>query len=242
MDTKIFKIECLTNLQVGSGEQNADVVDIQVEKDNGIPCIFASSLKGAFREYYENLKGKQETKDLFGSASDESGNINDGKLKFLEAMLVSRPMRVSKGNYNYVNVADYDNLKRINSLYESLCNKQLFSINEKELEDGVIYGDGNIEVEGLKTKTAEKINDCLYANDFTYSLISLPIQARNNLSENRNLWYEEYVPYGSIFYFGVIGEEQYLNTFIEAFDNKCVQIGSNSSIGFGLCKISEMKG
>lgn len=241
MNTKIFKIECLTNLQVGSGEQNADIVDIQVEKDNGIPCIFASSLKGAFREYYENLKGKQETKQLFGSASDESGNINDGKLKFLEAMLVSRPMRVSKGNSNYVNVADYDNLIRINSLYKSLCDKQLFSIDKKELEDGVIYGNENIEVEGLKSKSAEKINDCFYANDFTYSLIPLPIQARNNLGEKRNLWYEEYVPYGSVFYFGVIAEEEYLNIFTETFDSKCVQIGGNSSIGFGLCKISEKK-
>lgn len=241
MLTKIFKIECLTNLQVGSGEQNTDIVDIQVEKDNGIPCIYSSSLKGALREYYENEKGVEETNKLFGSASDNQGNINDGKLKFLEAMLVSRPMRVSKGNSNYVNVADYDNLVRINSLYNSLCNKNLFNLSDKELKDGIIYGDNNFEIEGLKSETADKINGCFYANDFTYSLISLPIQARNNLGKNRNLWYEEYVPYGSVFYFGVIGEEEYLNRFVETFNDKCVQIGGNSSIGFGLCRISEKK-
>lgn len=45
-------LSCLTNLHVGSGEANFNIVDREVETDpvTGLPIIHASGLKGALRD------------------------------------------------------------------------------------------------------------------------------------------------------------------------------------------------
>ena len=48
-----YKIDCITNLHVGSGDLNYNIVDNEVERDavTGYPVIHASGLKGALREH-----------------------------------------------------------------------------------------------------------------------------------------------------------------------------------------------
>lgn len=229
---KLFEIECITNLQVGSGETNVDVIDIKVERDRNVPCIFSSSLKGALREHYKKVKGDDCANELFGNQD------KDGKLKIMQAFLVSMPMRVSEGDSNYVNVCNATTINHINHLYKSLNLKEPYN-QVIAPKDNVFVGNSKIKkVEGIKCIDGAKLDDnTLVANDNLFSLIPLPIKIRNNLNEgNRNLWYEEYVPYGSKFVFSIIGEEADINELSSTFE-PYVQIGGNSSLGFGICKI-----
>jgi len=54
MNVHVYKYTCLTNLHVGSGDINYNIVDNEVERDpvTGLPMIHASGVKGALREYF----------------------------------------------------------------------------------------------------------------------------------------------------------------------------------------------
>ncbi len=80
--------------------------------------------------------------------------------------------------------------------------------------------------------------------------LHLPVRARNNLGhlENgervgRNLWYEQFVPRMSSFFFFVGVPDEKVNYF-EAFEktllSKIVHVGANRSVGDGFCKISKL--
>jgi len=78
MNVHLYKIECLTNLHVGSGDINYNVVDNEVEKDiNGYPMIHSSGLKGALREQAEQVAmkvyevKKKEIEDKEKKAAEE---------------------------------------------------------------------------------------------------------------------------------------------------------------------------
>ena len=124
MNVHLYKIECLTNLHVGSGDINYNVVDNEVEKDiNGYAMIHSSGLKGALREQaekpllkrYEKLKAalpqnektqnvKREDDPLYIECmqpvvnifGQEAGSkeIKKGTYKFLDANIICRPLRV----------------------------------------------------------------------------------------------------------------------------------------------------
>ena len=49
MKTELYFIRAISNMHVGSGDINYDIIDRQVQKDpiEGIPVIHASGLKGA---------------------------------------------------------------------------------------------------------------------------------------------------------------------------------------------------
>lgn len=71
----------------------------------------------------------------------------------------------------------------------------------------------------------------------------LPVIARNYLDngQSKNLWYEEVVPRETLFY-TIVTSPADMNTFYDAFDGiKQMQIGGNSSVGYGYCKINIQK-
>ena len=53
MTANIYLLECLTNLHVGSGEVNYNIVDNEVERDvvTNYPTINSSGVKGALRAH-----------------------------------------------------------------------------------------------------------------------------------------------------------------------------------------------
>ena len=55
MNVFAYKIECLTNLHVGSGDLNYNIIDNEVERDavTGYPIVHASGLKGALKEHFK---------------------------------------------------------------------------------------------------------------------------------------------------------------------------------------------
>lgn len=80
MNVSLLIIDCISNLQVGSGKDNDGLIDNLIQRDpvTGFPCIFSSSLKGALREHCEEWNrthgNKQVPMDkIFGSqiADDE---------------------------------------------------------------------------------------------------------------------------------------------------------------------------
>ena len=105
MKTQLIKIQCLTNMHVGSGDINFDIIDGQVEKDpvTGYPVIFASGVKGALREYAEYYLSEDEVEDIFGvnRGNNKERMGKAGSVKFLTAQVVAMPMRASKGKRSY---------------------------------------------------------------------------------------------------------------------------------------------
>lgn len=67
----------------------------------------------------------------------------------------------------------------------------------------------------------------------------LPVVSRNYLESGKseNLWYEEVVPRLTQFYFIVIEDERYESEFDKNISSSLIQIGGNSSIGYGFSKI-----
>ena len=75
MNAIVYKITCVTNLHVGSGEANFDVIDNTVEKDpvTELPTINSSGVKGALRQYFKekNVGDAHHSGTLRGSIRKE---------------------------------------------------------------------------------------------------------------------------------------------------------------------------
>lgn len=242
MTARLFKLECITNLHVGNGDVNYNIIDNEVERDpvTNYPVIHSSGIKGAFREYF----GKQgidvaQIEKLFGS---ERGGAVPGSLKFLQADMLTMPMRASGGGQVYYYVSTQTQL--------DLLKEKLEMIEGRELAIEVCNGDGNNKsnkgnksaegIELLKSLKLEKKTIYLMEEQ-KYAGVSLPVMARNHLENgiSQNLWYEEVVPHHSIFTFYVLAdEEERMQQFINVVQDKVVQFGGSASIGYGLCRVS----
>jgi len=73
--TSAYLLRALSNMHVGSGDNNYGIVDKQVQRDviDPFPTIHSSGLKGAFRELLESGGTVPETiNNIFGTAKDDS--------------------------------------------------------------------------------------------------------------------------------------------------------------------------
>lgn len=248
MKSIIYKITCLTNLHVGNGESNFDIIDNAVEKDpvTGLPTINSSGVKGAFRQYFKE-KGSSEDviKNIFGSeqkSSQGAGSI-PGKVKFYQADLLARPARASKGDMSNYMVTSEEAI--------ALFNKKVDVFGEKSRKITVNgTADNTIGVEGVTDFIVSKIDlinkTTVIVTDRELRDLPLPVLARNQLDDgiSKNLWYEQVVPHKSIFTFAVSSDnEEALNSFANILgDSAYVQFGGNASIGYGLCQIEKIGG
>jgi CRISPR-associated protein Cmr4 len=106
-----FIIETLTNMHVGSGEDQMGGVDNMIQRDpvKKIPVINSSSLKGSLRDFSREQKIDEPIiKKIFGEEYEGSdkNNVDDpekkttpGKARFLEARLLFLPLRASQKVY-----------------------------------------------------------------------------------------------------------------------------------------------
>lgn len=274
MTAYFYRIKCVTNLHVGSGEENYSVVDNEVERDpvTEVPTIFSSGIKGALREHFERSWGETDKRveKIFGSSPKVSRVSNDskekapqtvpGSFKFLNALLAARPVRVSRGSASYVMAASADQLNDILALAQAIGVDAVGGIStaeriEHNAENEKFYYSGNgikqvegYNVENLPDDAAAKAS-CLIdgsapialASAETLKKIALPIVAHNYLESgiSKNLWYEEFVPYNSVFCMAIIVPSDMADRFVE-FNNElcsgCIQIGANASLGYGLCR------
>ncbi|MBQ8000280.1 MAG: type III-B CRISPR module RAMP protein Cmr4 [Ruminococcus sp.] len=253
MSTTFYTIKCITNLHVGSGEVNYNIVDNEVEKDavTGLPVIHASGIKGALRDKAVTDKLNDEViKKVFGAPGDQ-GICNTGEYKFFDAILLARPMRVyGSKSTSSVLVVSIDSVNRYISMLTALgYNKS--GVQPVATPD---FGDNHfltnstedIKVEGEATdkipaslltelKKLGGIFEGVFAIVDDFKDYDLPVVARNCLGDKPNLWYEEVVPHDSVFYFAVISPDKDDTKYaIPEF----VQFGGNASIGCGYTQVT----
>jgi CRISPR-associated protein Cmr4 len=243
---RAYGIECLTNLHVGSGGDNFGIVDKEVQRDqvDEVPIIHASSLKGAMREFFDNLILDDGLVNKYFGSQKNSEVLQQGLLRIFEGRLLAIPVRGIGSVAGYLGTSSRL-IKDYNKISETL-DPQLKRIN--------IPATSNQEaVTEFATVTLlaaiENIGDniALFTQENDKSLIkSLPIIARNSLEngQSENLWYEEVIPRGSMFYFFIAIPEGELQEYITVIEknllNNIVQIGANATIGYGYCKISKL--
>lgn len=246
-------IQSETNIHVGNeNTTSVGLIDKEIQRDalTQIPCINASSLKGAMNEY-ATVKAELEDKDriaIFGV--DKTGKKSDtqkGGCTFFDAHLLLLPVQDDKNLYKLV--TSEETIKQYLALLEMVGISVVFDdfINELKSCDSHFYGkEGGI----ISFKSFKE----LCSND------ELPIIARNNLTGNGNLWYEQCLPQKTVF--GTIIDipesvrvvlkekadssqksksvECFVNNvpqlMTNAFNDKIVQIGANATIGYGYCK------
>lgn len=247
MKFESFLIECITNLHVGSGDSNYGIVDNLVQRDpvSGHPTIHATSLKGGLKEHFNKLDSTlPDFKRIFGD-DDSSGNV-----KFLSADLVALPVRATYDNY--VLAISKKQWEELNEKSTILTGRQLFDIDNLK-EENLIFADSQEEIYAedfkLTINTGKKpgipcfstlANFAQFTTDnFSELTKRLPVIARNRIVGNKNLWYEEFVPHKSLFltFVGTNSEDE---AFLTSLNNSLIQIGANSSVGYGLCKFTKI--
>jgi len=255
-----YLIRCITHLHVGSGAENYGVIDNLVQRDatTNVPCIHSSSIKGACREHFENNNPKGiDITEIFGSDS-KSRQLSPGKVRFLQAHLLSLPVRSSGKPFH--NCTSKEHLKQLTSTLSSCALpdnfiKVLNTIIQLGSENNFLFG--TEEVRWIEDQEVSKIEPAiseLHKTDITKYLGEnaavlsdhyfqgrckhLPVIARNCLENglSSNLWYEEVVPRESLFIISLMRPENV--TF--DLDKELIQIGANASIGYGLCSFEKL--
>ncbi len=239
MKTAAYLIRCLTNLHVGKGGANYDVVDNSVQRDvtTGLPCIFSSSLKGALRQFCaSNDLLKEDLDYIFGPRTetkkpenkkknegqddkkeDKNNDNGIGHFSFFQANLWAFPIRSDKEAKGYTLTTNANWQEKITSLADAL----------KVKPD---YSKAGVSPERKEKEVVEEVDH-------------LPVIARNCLDngESKNIWYEEVVPAESCFVFFIsYDDEEKFKLFDEKIQSKPVQIGANGSIGYGFCSIKNI--
>lgn len=266
-----YLIHCQTNLHAGSGNTTYGIIDKMVQRDpvTGLPAIYASSLKGAFREFFEEGPDKEGlaalASGIFGKKVNQESEGTDnskGDTVFHEAQLIGLPVRSNQKPYfvattktvltHWLDKADlfslsFTKLKAETNTLPDIADGQPkiigAAIPELTIEDFENVG----SISNPKAELAKLLgNNILLMSDTdfknTCSDYSLPVIARNNLEngESQNLWYEQIMPHQSRFVFftiNLVGK----NDFGANINDKTVQIGANSSLGYGYCKISKIE-
>ncbi len=252
----VYKLKCITNLHVGSGDFNYGVIDNEVERDclSGNPVIHASGIKGALRDLAEKRAKSEDDKNkvirIFGGKGDNEKDTKAGAYKFFDAQLLSRPLRVSGSEAissiavttpeiinNFIDTLAVFGVKNLPQKIEVSFGAYKFYSNKP----GIFIESDEIEFKAAEIPAEAKATlDAILSGD--YALVEslddykLPVIARNKLGENKNLWYEEYVPHGSVFYMMIMSDEEIALDF-----SAPVQFGGNASIGYGYTKVTEFE-
>lgn len=114
MKALLYRMKCLTNMHVGSGDVAYTIIDNEIEKDavlNNVAVIHPSGVKGAVKYFFVNQRIDLNIIDYIFGKEVETGEVErekkqkktvPGKYKFMGATLMARPLRVSDGRVSYV--------------------------------------------------------------------------------------------------------------------------------------------
>lgn len=264
MKTAIYTIEAISNLHVGSGNVNFGIVDNLIQRDaiTGLPIIHSSSLKGALREYYSGKLKKENIEKIFGS--DPKGDKREsGSYRFFDAFLLALPVRSDKAPFFLATCPQVINdfLEKVAvfgiNLPDNISKglKVLLDISTFPVVFTEKYKDALIEDLNEKTvfipfeniiplKALFGTYPLVLLSDADFNLLCkdshLPVIARNHLNDGKseNLFYEQVLPRFTRLYFIIfrMSDEDCL-----PIAKELVQIGGNASVGYGYCKLSELK-
>jgi len=267
-NNRLYIIENITSLHVGSGDTNFGIIDNQIQRDaiTDYPTIHSSSLKGALREYCIHKHNPNDGENFMAYIFGDEKNA--GKVRFIDAHLLSVPMRSDTNPY-YHSISP----KSIEQLLEFSDNFSITLEHKEALEKlsnykgkDIVVKEGTPTIEDIKAKTDDSLDlsvlepligspVALVPNkQFEELLKDLPVIARNQLEngESKNLFYEEVLPRKSKL-FTIISEPTYLHhedkkPLGNAFkrfndyltDKDTIHIGANASIGYGVCTFKEL--
>jgi len=258
MTCHLYKFECLSSLHVGSGEANYNIIDNEVERDpiTGNPVVHASGLKGALRKHFEKTMDAKDINRIFGNPTT-ADQVGAGTYKFFDAKILSRPMRVA-GTLPCVSVTDLSILEAylkmradfglvspgVQSLPAINFDDNEFMTNAPAAEISAVED----EKTGRLTENMDCIKNILGTDKFAlakkFNAYPLPVVAHNKLENgiSKQLWYEEYVPAGSVFIFLMITptDTVELPKVELPLESELIQIGANASIGYGFIKITKL--
>jgi len=225
-ESDLYLIHAISNIHVGSGENNFGIIDNQVQRDiiTDRPIINSSSLKGALREFFDPYEDdSQFVKYIFGShpIKDRGNDSQKGAFSFLSANLLVLPLRANtKAFFRATSPALIEELLLNIPLFditleEEKALRELIKLVPREdapiifenLENTVIEDMQKARFDGFNTSALTSLlgNDIalLHNRDLDKYCQNLPVIARNHLDDgvSQNLWYEEVVPRESRFYF-----------------------------------------
>lgn len=254
---KLYLLNCITHMHVGSGDSNYGVIDKLIQRDptSDNPSIYASSLKGAFREYYKSTS-PTDTDAIFGKE-------NKSSIVFHQASLISLPVRSNvRAFYSMTSpmaINEILNQMEIMGIANTTLIAELTNLkNAVQLGKAIVINDAtsNICIEDFETpinttlvishnlKSILGENIVLVDDEQWIEYVSdyrLPVIARNNLEngQSKNLWYEQIIPRASKFVFACnsIPGHDCTPLFAKMDNNLRLQIGANATIGYGLCNI-----
>ncbi|UZW14964.1 type III-B CRISPR module RAMP protein Cmr4 [Clostridium pasteurianum] len=259
---EIYVIRALTNMHVGSGDINFNIIDNEVQRDvlTNYPTINASSLKGAIREFFNGEGEEKLIKKVFGDKDD-----GEGTYKFFSGMLLSIPVRSNKQQFFRAicprivkEFITFTEDFKVEYKYKESLNSLLELEAKLKNNSPLIFKDmNNVKIEEYKAEVNKGINPRLVSNieklfgkdivlfsnyDFYNIVKELPVIARNNLENgmSKNLWYEEIIPRETRFYFGLSKGDEYNEIFSSMLTKNIIQIGANASIGYGYTKIDKI--
>ena len=185
MKSEFYKIKCITNLHMGSGDINFNIIDNEVQRDpvTGYASMYSSGIKGALRDHFKNNNQTEEcVEKIFGSDIKKSNASNKdqsvpGSLKFLSANLLLIPVCSSDNLNVYYMVTTKEILlnavRQMNDITGN-CANLLEEINKleeesvyragvlKDTKDTIIIGLDGISLE-VKNPIPEKIS--LFINE-----------------------------------------------------------------------------
>lgn len=261
MKVCFYKLTCLTNLHMGGGDVNYDVIDLEVERDPvlGEPTMNSSGVKGALRDFCEKTLSEKDVTYIFGSKGSGS---NKGNFIFLSGDLIARPVRVSEGSGSYVLATTPELLENVGTKLAAFeltdLNTTLTTLPDKA-EDSVWMNPDCVGIEAVEGRKVKNLQNETLISTLTNLLgknwavmtpeqlrsVDLPVLAHNVLSDgiSTNLWYEQVVPHKSVF--GLIiampDDSSELNDkFQAAVNNKVIQFGANATTGYGLMKVEKV--
>jgi len=176
--TNTYLLRTLSNLHVGSGDNNYGIIDKEVQRDvtdDKFPTIHSSGLKGAYREFFENNPNIKSTEviDVFGSPKGDSGNKADtksGKYHFFNALCLSLPIRSNihpfyNGTSPEILKMFVEKLELFNSPQMQKVKEAFASLSElKPEQEKPIYFDGTerLILEDFRAVQTELVDDDHY--------------------------------------------------------------------------------
>lgn len=220
-----------TNLHVGDDSSSSyGLIDKSVQRDAlmKLPCINASSLKGALNEFCSHNTDFDST-DLIrifgGDKRKKSSETKKGTTLFFDAGILFLPVQDDECLYKL-----------------AYCDEVLDQFVEKANLFGAAVTKEQLKAgkQNLVRKTKEEFVQ-LCSDD------ELPIIARNVLDngESKNLWYEQVIPAETVFYTFLQSpiqspDSDSMKTLESELENQIVQIGANATIGYGYCKFNKI--
>ncbi|MDR2011241.1 MAG: type III-B CRISPR module RAMP protein Cmr4 [Bacteroidales bacterium] len=203
--TKMYVINTLSNMHVGSGEVNYGVIDNLIQRDpvTNLPGINSSGIKGGIREFFTN---KNLIEDVFGSdPKDDSNLTKPGKARFFEANILSIPVRSDKVPYmmstsvevikelvyklNLFNCENKDSI--VQKLSDLLNNPNIKSLFETEKKKAIVFdqnlSDTCVEELDIKAEYKNITLDTVLEKLFGKNLVVLSHAAFRTICDDNHL-------------------------------------------------------